>query len=232
MRGAALAANWRPLSPRPGAKRDAAGHALVTRNGDARDRLVPTNGRAGALRVSDRRVEERTGETRKFSSRILPPTLVGPRKERGPPPLLAWVVHRGGGPGARGLRRLVGRALLGDHPAAEVRRPPRGHPPGMTDPSSVITRRRRSDRMRPGVLDRDLRDVDSVESSADRVQLRPPGKDASLCLVVGVRLDRRRARPDHRRRPGVDRLSGRLFFDRSPSDSAMGVSGPRPSGTG
>jgi hypothetical protein len=29
--------------------------------------------------------------------------------------------------------------------------------------------------MRPGVLGRDLRDVDSVESSAERVQLRPPG---------------------------------------------------------
>jgi len=110
------------LRPEALGERDAAGHVLVTRNGDARGRLVPTVARAGALRVSDRRVEERTGETRKFSSRIVPPTLVGPRKERGPPPpLLAWVVHRGGGPGARGLRRLVGRALLGDHPAAEVR---------------------------------------------------------------------------------------------------------------
>jgi hypothetical protein len=79
--------------------------------------------------------------------------------------------------------------------------------------SSVITRLRRSDRTRPGVLGRDLRDVDSVESSAERVQLRPPGKDASLCLVVvGVRLDRRRARPDHRRRPGVDRLSGQSLL--------------------
>jgi len=89
-------------------------------NGHARGRLVQTNGRAGALRVSDRRVEERTGETRKFSSRVVPPTLVGPRKERGPPPLFAWVVHRGGGPGSRGRLRLVGRALLGDHTASEV----------------------------------------------------------------------------------------------------------------
>jgi len=120
MRGAALAANWMPNSPRPGAKRDAAGCALGTSNGDARKRLVPTVARSGALRVSDRRVEERTRETRKFSSRIVPPTLVGPRKERGPPPLLAWVVHRGRGPGSRGRLRLVGRALLGDHPAAEV----------------------------------------------------------------------------------------------------------------
>jgi len=48
--------------------------------------------------------------------------------------------------------------------------------------SSAITRRRRSDRTRPGVLGRDLRDVDSVESSADRVQLRPP---SALTAIVG-----------------------------------------------
>jgi hypothetical protein len=118
MRGTALGANWRPPLPRPGAKRDAAGHALVTWNGHARDRLVPTVARAGAICVSDRRVEETTGEKR---------------------------------------------------------------------------------------------------------------KSVSLSRLVGVRLDRRRARPDHRRRAGVDRLSAQ-----SPSDSARRVSGPRssPSGTG
>jgi len=148
----------------------------------------------------------------------VPPTLVGPRKERGPPsPLLAWVVHRGQlstGDVAPALEAGVGSSV------------------GL---SSVITRRRRSDRTRPGVLGRDLRDVDSVESSADRVRVRPPGKDASLCLVVvGVRLDRMRARPDHRRREESTDSPASLFWDRPPSDSAMGVSRPRssPSGTG
>jgi hypothetical protein len=42
--------------------------------------LVPTVARTGALRVSDRRVEERTGETRKFSSRIVPPRSSVPEK--------------------------------------------------------------------------------------------------------------------------------------------------------
>jgi len=41
---------------------------------------------------------------------------------------------------------------------------------------------------------------------------RKSQKEASLCLVVGVRLDRMRARPDHRRRPGVDRLSGQSLL--------------------
>jgi len=190
MRGAALAANWRPLLPRPGANRDAEGHALVTSNGHARDRLVPTVARAGALRVSDRRVEERTGETRKFSSRTSHPLSSVPEKS-GVLPLLS--LHGlSTGDFAPALEAVVGSSV------------------GL---SSVITRRRRSDRTRPGVLGRDLRDVDSVESSADQVRVPPPGKDASLCLVVvGVRLDPRRARPDHRRRPGVDRLSGQSLL--------------------
>jgi len=185
----------------------------VTRNGHARDRLVPTVARAGALRVSDRRVErerERRGSSHPESSHPLSSV-----PEKSEVLLLSLYVS------------LHGLSTEDVAPALEACV---GSSVGL---SSVITRRRRSDRMRPGVLGRDLRDVDSVESSADQVQLRPPGKDASLCLVVvGVRLDRRRARPDHRRRPESTDSPASLFFDRSPSDSAMGVSGPRSSGTG
>ncbi len=57
-------------------ERDGRGHALVTRNGKARTRKVVTV--AGALevsqpRVSDRRVDEGTGERSRFRSSILPP---------------------------------------------------------------------------------------------------------------------------------------------------------------
>jgi len=96
MRGVAFEANSRPPSPRPGANRDAAGHALVTGNGHARGRLVPTVARTGAIRMSDRRVEETTGKTRKFSSRVVPPpTVVGPRRRTRPSySSPGWVVHR------------------------------------------------------------------------------------------------------------------------------------------
>jgi transposase-like protein len=56
--------------------RDGRGHALVVRNGHARERAVVTG--AGAIevrapRVDDRRVDEATGERRRFASSILPP---------------------------------------------------------------------------------------------------------------------------------------------------------------
>jgi putative transposase len=54
---------------------DEDGHRLVVRNGRARERKVTIG--AGtipvrALRVNDKRVEEVTGERKRFSSRILP----------------------------------------------------------------------------------------------------------------------------------------------------------------
>jgi len=135
MRGAALEANWRPNSPRPGAKRDAAGHALVTRNGHARKRLVPTVAPAGAICVDDRRVEETTRRGGSSPLRSSHPLSSVPEGERGPPaPLPAWTYDRGRGPLSRGRLRLVGRALLGDHPAAEV-------PAGRDRAFSAVTER-------------------------------------------------------------------------------------------
>ena len=57
-------------------ERDEAGHALVVRNGHAREREVVTVAGAVAVsapRVNDRRVDEETGERMRFRSSILPP---------------------------------------------------------------------------------------------------------------------------------------------------------------
>jgi len=54
-------------------ERDAEPDALVTRSGQARERCVQTVAGAGAIRVPDLRVEQTTGEKRKFSSAIVPP---------------------------------------------------------------------------------------------------------------------------------------------------------------
>lgn len=59
-------------------ERDADGRALVVRNGRARSRAVTTA--AGAIevkapRVNDKRIDDATGERRRFSSSILPPYL-------------------------------------------------------------------------------------------------------------------------------------------------------------
>jgi putative transposase len=56
--------------------RDDNGHALVTRNGRGKERTVVTG--AGALevrapRIDDQRIDEDTGERRRFRSEILPP---------------------------------------------------------------------------------------------------------------------------------------------------------------
>src|SRR5215831_14518173 len=59
------------------AERDAAGHALVVRNGKSRTRKVTLG--AGTIAVSAPRVNDRRlgddGERRRFTSRILPPYM-------------------------------------------------------------------------------------------------------------------------------------------------------------
>jgi putative transposase len=57
-------------------ERDEQGHALVTRNGHARERQVTTVAGAVAVRaprINDRRVDDDTGERLKFRSVIVPP---------------------------------------------------------------------------------------------------------------------------------------------------------------
>jgi transposase-like protein len=56
--------------------RDARGHALVVRNGSARERTVVAGAGAvevAAPRVNDRRIDPTTGERQRFRSSILPP---------------------------------------------------------------------------------------------------------------------------------------------------------------
>jgi hypothetical protein len=58
------------------AETDAAGRRLVVRNGHHRPRTVVTAAgpvEVTAPRVNDRRVDDATGERKRFSSKILPP---------------------------------------------------------------------------------------------------------------------------------------------------------------
>jgi len=143
MRGAALAANWRPLSPRPGASGTQTDTPEV-----AWSRPTAVRVRSACPTGGSRRERERRGSSHPESSH--PRSSVPEKSEVLPRLSLHELSTEDVAPA---LEACVGSSV------------------GL---SSVITRRRRSDRMRPGVLGRDLRDVDSVESSAERVQLRPP----------------------------------------------------------
>ena len=66
-------------------ERDEDGHRLVVRNGCARERWVTIG--SGTIpirvpRVNDKRVEEQTGESQQFSSRILPAYARSPKVGR------------------------------------------------------------------------------------------------------------------------------------------------------
>lgn len=84
MLAAALESEVDPMSRRLKTERDDKGHALVTRNGRARQRSVVTG--AGALevrapRVNDRRTDKQ-GEGIRFASEILPPYARKSPKEK------------------------------------------------------------------------------------------------------------------------------------------------------
>jgi len=149
MRGADLAANWRPLLPRPGANRDAPSGRRTDTPEIGWSRPSPGRVRSACPTGGSRRERERRGSSHPESSH---PLSSVPEKSEVLPRLSLHGLSAG--EVAPALEACFGSSV------------------GL---SSVITRRRRSDRMRPGVLGRDLRDVDSVESSAERVQLRPPG---------------------------------------------------------
>ena len=113
-------------------ERDEAGRRLVVRNGHARPRTVTTV--AGAVevrapRVDDRRVDEASGERRRFRSALLPPVVPAVTQGRrgAAAAVSAWAVEQGLRAGARGVLRLQGGAVrLGrysaDHQLARLSR--------------------------------------------------------------------------------------------------------------
>jgi putative transposase len=103
-------------------ERDEDGRRLVVRNGHARPRQVSTV--AGAIevsapRVDDRRIDEVTGERRRFRSALLPPWCRRfAEGDRGVATAVsAWLVQPGLRAGVGGvLRQQRGIVRVGDHP--------------------------------------------------------------------------------------------------------------------
>ncbi|RPK88533.1 Transposase, Mutator family [Streptomyces sp. ADI98-12] len=76
MLAAALEAEVNQYLAELAAERDERGHRLVVRNGRHRPRTVATAAdpvEVAAARVNDRRIDEATGERKRFSSKILAP---------------------------------------------------------------------------------------------------------------------------------------------------------------
>ena len=123
MLAAALEAEVEAYVAAHAGERDEAGRRLVVRNGHARPRQVSTVAGAvevSAPRVDDRRVEEATGERRRFRSSILPPWCRRqPEGDRGAAAAVpARAVQQGLRAGVGGVLRVGGGAVrLGDHPA-------------------------------------------------------------------------------------------------------------------
>jgi transposase-like protein len=153
---------------------DDRGHRLVVRNGHAVARSLVTG--AGPLevrapRVNDRRVDEVTGERKRFQSAILPPWA---RKS----PKVAEVLP---------LMYLHGMSSGDFTPALEEFF---GSAAGLS--ASVITRLTTDwQRERDQFAHRSLKDVDYVYVFADGIHFNVRLEEARLCalVIVGVRTD-------------------------------------------
>ena len=155
--------------------RDERGHALVVRNGHARQRSVVAG--AGALgvrapRVDDRRIEESTGERCRFQSAILPPYARRSPKVAEVLPLL--YLH--------GLSTGDFVPALAEFFGSEA---------GLS--AAAITRLTKSwEAERQAFMSRDLSGVDYVYVWVDGVHFSVRlGEDDRLCVLVmvGVRTD-------------------------------------------
>jgi transposase-like protein len=158
-------------------ERDADGRRLVVRNGHAQPRQVLTSAGAvpvAAPRVNDKRVDEATGQRRRFASAILPAWC---RKS----PQITEVLP---------LLYLHGLSSQDFVPALQQFL---GTSAGLSAP--VITRltAQWQDEAR-AFADRDLSTVDYVYVWADGVHLNVRLDEAKLCLLVliGVRVDGRK----------------------------------------
>lgn len=153
---------------------DEAGRRLVRRNGHARERQVTTA--AGAVsvrmpRVDDRRVDEATGERKRFRSAILPPWARKSPKVTEVLPLM-YLHGMSSGDFAPALESFFGSAA------------------GLS--ASVITKltTQWQDEQR-AFADRDLSGVDYVYCWVDGVHFTVRLDEARLCtlVIVGVRAD-------------------------------------------
>src|SRR5947209_20593594 len=153
---------------------DEAGHRLVVRNGHHQPRKVTTV--AGAVevrapRVNDRRVDEATGERRRFSSAILPPWCRKSPRVAEVLPLL-YLHGLSSGDFAPALEQFLGTGA------------------GLSHASITRLTAQWQDEQKT-FSDRDLSEVDYVYVWADgvHVNVRLAEDTLSLLVVVGVRAD-------------------------------------------
>ncbi|MGW1011932.1 IS256 family transposase [Streptomyces termitum] len=174
MLAAAPEAEASPYMAELSAEADGRGHRLVVRNGHHRPRTVVTAAGPVEVRaspVNDRRVDEATGERKRFSSKILPPRCRKFRKVSEVLPLL----HLHGlssGDFVPALEQFLG-GTAGLSPATVTR----------------LTKQWSDDHA--AFQDRDLSDRDFVCVRADGVHPKVRLGQAHSCVLVllGVRLD-------------------------------------------
>ncbi|MET9909603.1 IS256 family transposase [Streptomyces sp. NPDC006476] len=155
-------------------QRDDKGHRLVVRNGFHQPRTVTTA--AGAVevkapRVNDKRVDDATGERKRFSSAILPPWCRKSPKISEVLPLL-YLHGLSSGDFVPALEQFLGSAA-GLSPATVTR----------------LTQQWQADHT--AFMDRDLAEVDYVYVWADGIHLNVCLEEAKACVLVlvGVRAD-------------------------------------------
>ncbi|MFE9968458.1 IS256 family transposase [Streptomyces sp. NPDC005525] len=155
-------------------QRDEKGHRLVVRNGYHQPRTVTTAAgvvEVKAPRVNDKRVNEATGERKRFSSAILPPWCRKSPKISEVLPLL-YLHGLSSGDFVPALEQFLGSAA-GLSPATVTR----------------LTQQWQADHT--AFMDRDLAEVDYVYVWADGLHLNVRLEEAKACVLVliGVRAD-------------------------------------------
>lgn len=149
------------------------GHRLVVRNGHARPRVISTGAgpiEVEAPRVNDKRVDEATGERRKFTSSIIAPWCRKSPKVSEVLPLM-YLHGMSSGDFAPALSEFLGSAGLS---------------------ASVITRLTKTWQDEQKLFqERSLADADFVYCWADGVHFNVRLEEERLCclVIVGVRVD-------------------------------------------
>lgn len=156
-------------------ERDERGHALVVRNGYHNDRQIVCG--AGSIevrapRVNDKRVEETTGERKRFKSVILPPYMRRSPKVSEVLPLL-YLHGLSTGDFAPALEEFFGTGA------------------GLS-PASITRLTEQWQQEREAFMERDLSASDYVYAWVDGIHTKVRlGSDDRLCclVMIGVRLD-------------------------------------------